>query len=133
LVNLTLEQAAAAGSPISYLQDPTYRPAVTAWAQAEIQEALLHEYLADVGGPLDGKGRPLPAAEYLERVARRAERLRARLGLDPLARASLAKDLAVAQTPRTIEDLKRAGRELLAELDRHADQSTDNPDEEETS
>jgi hypothetical protein len=38
-----------------------------------------------------------------------------------MSRAALARDLAVAQVPRTIEDLKRAGRELLAELDRAAE------------
>jgi hypothetical protein len=120
-VDAVLEIASADGSTVSYLADLTYQPALVAWSRAEAQQDMIEEYIAEVGGPIDEDGKVRPAADLLERVARRAERMRTRLGLDPLSRASLARDLAVAQAPRTIEDLKRAGRELLAELERAAE------------
>jgi hypothetical protein len=119
-VDAVLEIASTDGSTVPYLADATYRPALIAWARAEAQQDLLEEFLSE-RGPIDEDGKVRPAADLLERVARRAANLRARVGLDPMSRAALARDLAVAQVPRTIEDLKRAGRELLAELDRAAE------------
>lgn len=83
---------AALIEPESYLADPSYAPAVWAWARAEARCTLLAEYLAD-RDLLDAKGRPLPAMELVIRMERLAAEARARLGLDPLARARLGKDI----------------------------------------
>jgi hypothetical protein len=112
-VAAVLRLAAVPGSPVAYLSDPTYVPAVEAWGRSEAQQDLLEAYLDRVGGPIDSDGRVRPAAELLERVARRAERLRARLGLDPMARASLSRDLAVARSSHDLDRLKTLGQMLL--------------------
>jgi hypothetical protein len=81
-----------------------------------LSRILLEEFLAELG-PVDEDGKVRPAADLLERVARRAERMRARLGLDPLSRASLAKDLAVARSGHDLERLKALGQALLDAAD----------------
>jgi hypothetical protein len=43
--------------------------------------------------------------------------MRARLGLDPLARATLAKDLAMAQSTHELDRLKALGASILAARD----------------
>jgi hypothetical protein len=111
-VDAVLEVATVDGSTVSYLADPTYQPALIAWSRAEAQQDLLEEFLAE-GGPIDEDGKVRPAADLLERVARRAERMRSRLGLDPLSRASLAKDLAVAKSSHDLDRLKALGQALL--------------------
>jgi hypothetical protein len=115
-VEAVLRLAEADGSPVGYLADPTYRPALTAWARSEAQQDLLEEFLSELG-PIAPDGKVRPAAELLERVARRAERMRARLGLDPLSRASLAKDLAVARSGHDLDRLKALGQALLDAAD----------------
>jgi hypothetical protein len=115
-VDAVLQIAAADGSPVAYLADPTYRPALVAWGRSEAQQDLLEEFLAELG-PIDSEGKIRPAAELLDRVARRAERMRARLGLDPLARATLAKDLAMAQSTHELDRLKALGASILAARD----------------
>ena len=112
-VDAVLQIAAADGSPIAYLRDPTYRPALVAWGRSEAQQDLLEQFLDELG-PIDNEGKIRPAAELLERVARRAERMRSRLGLDPLSRATLAKDLAVAQSTHDLDRLKALGASILA-------------------
>lgn len=94
LVDATLEAAAAPGSSTGFLTEPSYRPAVWAWARAEAKIQLLTEYLEDHGGDIDAEGEIRGAASLLEKVERRCESLRARLGLDPLARARLGRDVA---------------------------------------
>lgn len=111
-----LEIAEVDGSPVAYLADPSYGPALRAWGRSEAAQDLVEEFLAELG-PIDDEGKIRPAAELLERVARRAERMRSRLGLDPLSRATLAKDLAVAQTTHELDRLKEIGRSLLAAHD----------------
>jgi hypothetical protein len=113
LIGAVLQIAAAEGSTVPYLADATYQPALTAWARAEAQQDLLEQYLDNLGGPIDERGKVRPAADLLERVARRAERMRTRLGLDPLARGSLARDLAMAQSSHELDRLKVLGQALL--------------------
>lgn len=92
-----------------------YRPALWAWARAEAQVQLLTEYLeraAETAG--DGVGdldQDAVRAGYLllHRAEARALSGRARLGLDPLSRARLGKDVAAGQL-----DAAR----LMAELDK---------------
>ena len=119
LIDAMLQVASVDGSPVAYLADPTYRPALIAWGRAEAQQDLIEAHLAELG-PIDPDGKVRSAADLLERVARRAERMRARLGLDPLSRASLAKDLAVAMSGHDLDRLKALGQALLDAADRDA-------------
>ena len=78
---------------LGYLMAPEFAPTLWSWARAEAQIQLLHEYLLDEGGALDDDDDVRPAAEFLEKVERRALKLRERLGLDPLSRARLGRDV----------------------------------------
>jgi hypothetical protein len=124
LADELLDEAHAPGSSVSYLTDPTYRPAIRAWAVAESRQELLENHLADVGGPIDAEGKVRPAAELLERVARGAERMRARLGLDPMSRATLARDLAMARSSHELDRLKVLGQALLDATHDDAEETT---------
>lgn len=107
----------------TYLDDPTYAPAVRAWAWAEAQAELLRRHVA--GRDLDEaladtstetseettthgakrstsrrvseSKRTRSAFDALERAERAAANHRARLGLDPLSRARLGKDVTAAR------------------------------------
>lgn len=79
----------------AYLREPRYAAALWAWASAEARCQLLREYL-DEQGPLDPKGRPRPAVDALIRFERLAGEQRQRLGLDPLSRARLGRDVTAA-------------------------------------
>ncbi len=96
-----------------------YRPALWAWARAEAQVQLLTEYLAKAGeaagdgvGDLDSE-RVRAAYLLLHRAEARATSGRARLGLDPLSRARLGKDVAAGQldTARLMAELERLAHE----------------------
>lgn len=80
---------------LDYLADPSYRPALWAWARAEARVQLLSEWL-DEHGPLAEDGTPRPALAALYQFERLAAEARSRLGLDPLSRSRLG--LATAQT-----------------------------------
>jgi hypothetical protein len=85
---------------LGFLKAPSYRPALWAWARAEAQVQLLSEYLegrATAAGNAVGDLRAddvRSAYLLLHRAESRADRSRARLGLDPLSRARLGKDVA---------------------------------------
>lgn len=103
-----------------YLTDPSYGPAVEAWAHAEAVVTLLRRYLAE--RPFEEamsdtyteetterrrKGsstrtttgrRTRAALDMLSRWEATASGHRARLGLDPLSRAKLGRDVTAAQT-----------------------------------
>lgn len=85
------------GSPVAYLADPTYAASVAAWARVEARIQLLTEYLSGAGGDLDAEGAVRPAADLLTRLEGQAEKARARLGLDPLSRARLGRDVTASQ------------------------------------
>lgn len=78
-------------------------PALWAWARAEAQVQLLTEYLEQAGvASGDGVGdleKDDVRAAYLllHRAEARASMSRRRLGLDPLSRARLGRDVAAAQ------------------------------------
>lgn len=84
-------------SSLGYLKAPAFRPALFAWGRAEAQVQLLTEYLEERGkggvGDLEDE-RVRTAYLLLHRAEARADRSRARLGLDPLSRARLGKDVA---------------------------------------
>ncbi len=79
-------------SPVGYLADVSYGPAVRAWARCEASIERLDAFLG-ARGLLDDEGIPRPATRLLDRLETRSESLRARLGLDPLSRARLGRDI----------------------------------------
>jgi hypothetical protein len=101
-----VEQAIAV---TDYLAEPAYRPALWAWGRAEARVQLLEEWLAE-HGQLDDDGKPRPATELLEKLERRAAAERVQLGLTPLARARLGRNVAAAHV-----DLARLWAEEGAE------------------
>lgn len=95
---------------VTYLQAPAFRPAVWAWARAEAQVQLLTEYLEERGkggvGDLANE-RVLSAYNLLHRAEARADRARSKLGLDPLSRARLGKDIAQGRAADMAAELSR--------------------------
>lgn len=115
-----LVEALLVDPDVSYLRAPAYRSAVWAWGRAEAQVQLLTEYVLDNGGVAEaladhgeetsdehhdgGHSRRVTrsrrvgsALAALDRTEGRAASLRARLGLDPLSRARLGRDVAASQ------------------------------------
>jgi hypothetical protein len=72
------------------------RPAVWSWARCEARVQLLTEWLAE-RGDLEDDGSVRPAADLLTRLETQAAGLRSRLGLDPLSRARLGRDVAASR------------------------------------
>lgn len=115
-----IERAARTGPTWpAYLDEPTYAGAVSAWARAEAVVELLWRWLAEQD-PLDalssstesttdlqeftGGSRARTVARQTESVLNQlnkweatAARQRQRLGLDPLSRARLGRDVTAAQ------------------------------------
>lgn len=82
---------------LAYLTEQHAQPALWAWAQAEARVQLMTAHLEKVAE--DGVGdlgdrRITEAWNLLHRAETRAESGRRRLGLDPLSRARLGKDVA---------------------------------------
>lgn len=105
---------------VTYLKSPAFRPAVWAWARAEAQVQLLTEYLEERGkggvGDLANE-RVLSAYLLLHRAESRADRSRARLGLDPLSRSRLGKDIAQGRAADMAAELSR----MRAEAEKSAE------------
>jgi hypothetical protein len=87
----------------AFTHAPAFRPALWAWARAEAQVQLLTEYLAGLAeaanngvGDLDDE-RVRAAYLLLHRAEMRAQSGRSRLGMDPLSRARLGRDVAAGQ------------------------------------
>jgi hypothetical protein len=79
---------------VDYLRsEPAFAAAVWGWARAEARVQLVSEYV-DEHGLLDPKGKPRAAADLLVRLERLASEARSRLGLDPLSRARLGRDVS---------------------------------------
>ncbi len=77
---------------------PADAPAIRDYAIAQVRAWRLAAWVEE-HGELDGKGVPIPALAALREWLARAERARARLGLDPRS----ARDLAVSEL--TVRDL----------------------------
>ena len=83
-----------------YLSEPLFRAAVAAWARSEAKAALVAEYLEGLSiedqmmPPKAGTAAPL---EVWRRLEAAAVTHRAHLGLTPLSRARLGKDVAGAR------------------------------------
>jgi hypothetical protein len=110
LVDGVIQRSKAADSQTTYLLDPSFRPALWAWARCEVRVQLVTEWLMDRGSDIGDDGEVLAAAEYLRRWEAQALKHRERLGLDPLARAKLGKDVAAGSV-----DMARLMAELSAE------------------
>ncbi|WP_174553825.1 hypothetical protein [Rhodococcus marinonascens] len=80
----------------AYLNDPSYEPALLAWARFEAKCDLLHEWI-DTHGIIDDGGQATAAAKLLPIYEGRAASLRATLGMDPVARAKLQRDAAATE------------------------------------
>lgn len=79
---------------VAYLAAPSYRPALHAWARAEAQIERLTAWL---NGRAPDDEDAASARAQLERAEGRAAAARTRLGLDPLSRARLGRDVASAR------------------------------------
>lgn len=91
-----LVEALLADEELGYLAAPSYRPAVWAWARAEARVQLIDEWLGCGIGDLEEPA-VLAAHTLLDRAFRAAERARATLGLDPMSRARLGRDVAATK------------------------------------
>lgn len=82
-----------------YLRQPAYRAALTAWARQEARvlllDAWLQRHLDETDGCVGCKACE-PKADQLLRFEKSAATQRGRLGLDPLSRARLGRDVASA-------------------------------------
>ena len=80
---------------------PAYAATVAAWSRAEARCQLIGGWLDEVGH-LAEDGRPRPATNWLDKLEARASRLRAELGLTPMALARLL--LATSELVRSVPD-----------------------------
>lgn len=87
--------------------------ALTAWAETEARSDVLRQYTNE-HGLLDSKGKPTGAADLLLRNERLAASQRARLGFDPLSRATLRRDTAIgaAVAGQAVAHAAAAGRAI---------------------
>lgn len=88
-----------------HVRSPAWRYQAKAWARAEAIADVLYEHVAEMGaeGMMTPKLAGTKSPVDIWRAAdAHAGRLRARLGLDPVAYAGLAKDLGLAS--RAIDD-----------------------------
>ena len=143
-------QARASESWPKWLDDPSYEPAVRSWAWAESVCQLLREYLAelDVGAMLTerasedvdeqrtkGRTRRRTSAQRhhsaLE-MSRRWESIaagrRKDIGLDPISRAKLGRDVAIGTAVAgQLDRLRGVGSELVDRFGRAALSAADKP------
>lgn len=99
---LTAEIANAVCAARPDLQKPEMQPAVLAYARTEAQLEVLTAFV-DLNGSIDeNTGEPTSAEKYRLRIDTQAYKHRERLGLDPLSKAKLSKDIASTQVDLSI-------------------------------
>lgn len=108
----------ADGALPDYLRDPSYRPAVLAYCRTLAQVERVEGYLAsrtpEHGVPeLDDDGAVRAATRLLDRLVARADRQRSDLGLTPMSRARLGRDVAAQQV--SIWDVWERAAQVQAE------------------
>jgi hypothetical protein len=108
LVEQLLAHAREDRSPVAYLAEPSYLLTIWALGRTEARIQLVSEWLLDRGSELDEAGGAVGAANLLNKLESRAESLRSKLGLDPLSRARLGRDVSAAKV-----DMAK----LMADLD----------------
>lgn len=87
-----------ADTTVPYLAEPSYRPALWAWGRAEARVQLFAEHLAEhEAAGCSACDKCARWDEQLRKWESAAGTHRGRLGLDPLSRARLGKDMASAQ------------------------------------
>jgi len=109
-----------ADSDLAYLREPKYAAAVWAWARAEARVQLVAEYVDRLGveAAMTAKAGTTSALELLRMQEQSAATHRARLGLDPLSRARLGKDVTAVEIGQAALDrLAERGREALGDDD----------------
>lgn len=99
---LATEIVAAAVEDAPYLDQPKYRATVMAWAREEARVRLLSDYIERVG-LVDDQGHVVAAEGALHRAETRASNLRSALGLTPMSRARLGRDVAQSQVSITAQ------------------------------
>lgn len=87
------EEAARPGSPISFVAEPQFAPALDKWARAEARRLRFEENV-EAHGEFDGFGKPRPVLTQLEAWDKRSAYYATTLGLDPASLARIRKDLA---------------------------------------
>ena len=127
VVALVLEQAGQPSAPTSYLLDVTYRPLLWEFGFAQARVTLLREWLSSHGDGtgLTPKGKELGASRAYERAVARLAALSKQLGLDPLSRARLGRDVAAGQhdmAQAMAAAAKAAGVRPAEDVDEGADQ-----------
>lgn len=123
----------AATELVPFLDDPSYTPALQAWARVEARCRLVADYL-DEHGLLDPEsGKPRPAADLSIRLEKQAADARARLGLDPTSRARLEASLVGAAKDRVDIGAELArGRELRLAAAARLQDAQEQPDDADT-
>ena len=111
-------------TPDYLVRDESFRPALTAWATAEARVSLINAYLDDqsLEKAFSGKGWML---ESSRKWSVTAANFRTRLGLDPVSRAKILRDLSAARYlsgPSPLE-AALAGRARARELEGGVDGS----------
>jgi hypothetical protein len=115
-----LRESLAASAP--WTTAPAFAAAVESWSWAEAQCHLLRAWI-DEHGILTAEGEPRPAATELRLLEGRAQKLRAELGLGPMALGKLLRTLGeidVAGAAGGLEAMRAAGREVLAQAEQRA-------------
>jgi hypothetical protein len=100
-----------ADADVAYLRAPSYQPAILAWARAEARILLMAELLAKSDLPAKVVR---STTDQLHRAEASAGRARARLGLDPMSRAALMKQLAAGQYMKGLVGVRQAGLAALS-------------------
>jgi hypothetical protein len=121
---IAAEIVAEAVEAAPYLNEVGYRATLHAWAREEARCRLLSEYL-DREGLHDQDGRLRPAEQAMHRAEVRASNLRKELGLTPLSRARLGRDITQAQVSITQALAARQAERERAQLrvdDEHDDE-----------
>jgi len=83
-----------ADDQVAYLRAPAYRVSVWRYATAQAREDLLHAFMVAHGDDCQGCKRCVGLEDRWRILSTTAGRTAQRLGLDPLSRARLGKDVA---------------------------------------
>lgn len=117
-------QLVLAGGSVAYLAAPEYSAAVWRYAQRQARADLLHEHLLAHGETCTGCDRCLSWEERWRTFDLQAEKAAVQLGLTPLSRARLGRDVATgkaadaaAELTRMREEWERAGRTSGVKVD----------------
>lgn len=111
-------EAHACDPDVQYLGQPKYAAALWAWARSEARVQLLDEWVSamTLGQQTESTRGQTSPIEVLRRAEASAMTQRARLGLDPLSRARLSKDVTAAAVGQaSLEQMMARGAALAAE------------------